>query len=118
MKRMVLAVALVAMGLLGWTGFSQAGRMPDPGIALDTAQAHQTVVYHDNFAGLSTAQVQAVASGGSTLILGVYDAAGNLVALNTGSSPSASWTPLLSQEYTIKVLNPNDSAVGFVIRTN
>jgi hypothetical protein len=118
MKRLVLAVTVVVVGLLASASFSQAGRIPDPGIAVKAAEAYQTVVFHDYFYRFQVAKVEVVGSGNGRLILSVYDQDGDLVASDAGEDCSVSWTPTLFQQYTIEVRNPNGYIVGFVIRTN
>ncbi|HVS37773.1 MAG TPA: hypothetical protein VMS17_19605 [Gemmataceae bacterium] len=113
--RLLLAVVVTAVA----TAAAHADRLPRPGDDLTVLPAETTVTYRNQkFASGEPAVVTVMGDGSTVLELRIYDEFGVLVASDQGRTCRASWKPLWTGEFTIKVINRSETANLIYLKTN
>lgn len=110
--------AVLFFVLTGATVF--AGASGGPKESKTSVKANGTDRFEVSFNGGEMAQVTVAGDGDTDLDLYVYDANGNLVAKDDGSSDNCTcrWYPRWDGKFTIKVVNRGDVYNVYEIKTN
>jgi hypothetical protein len=115
MKKAILAVALI---LLAGVTLVHAGGVDGPVAHTDRVQAHTTDVYRVQFEADEMARVGVIGDGDTELVLLVYDARGNLIAQDSGTTCAVEWTPRWTGSFTIKVRNRGSVCNDYLLLAN
>ena len=99
--------ALVLACLLLAAPLAVAGPIGGGASGYDYALGNADTSYQVAFVGGETTAVFVNGDGSSVLDVAIYDASGNLVALNLGNLAgcSVAWTPAYTGDYTVVVVN-------------
>jgi hypothetical protein len=119
MKRVILPGLLMVAGLMAMGQTAFAERVGPQGVDAATVSPYGSYTYANEwFYGNAPAAVAVVGDGSTMLQVVVYDESGNLIASDTGFSPTVSWNPLWTGRFVIKVYNLGGYYNTFGIASN
>jgi len=96
------------------------GRVPGPIVVRNRVPAYSSQTYTWQFYGGEVARVAVSGDGDTDLDLYVYDARGNLIGSDTDSSDDciASWVPIWTGTFHVKVVNRGSVYNDYALATN